>query len=222
MRFQQFLAAAMAAGAMLAAVPASAAVLVSDLPTGGAIRWSNKDSLQAFLVRFTLAQDSYIDGFGIVHDAGSSGGVGFPVTIRYAADVAGGPGAITQFSDKLDESTHYAGLSGYPMAALSVAHFAPILMHAGTYWMGMSGAGSNNLTWLGVLDGGPSAPADQRQILFGALKPNPPTVYDLPFVVEGRAVPEPATWMLMLGGFGLLGVALRRRLSATPPRAAWS
>ena len=30
-------------------------------------------------------------------------------------------------------------------------------------------------------------------------------------VMSGDAVPEPATWALMLGGFGLAGVALRRR-----------
>ncbi|MBW8814886.1 MAG: PEP-CTERM sorting domain-containing protein [Caulobacterales bacterium] len=208
MRFQSFVAAALAAGAMLTAAGAQAAVLVSDLPTGSALRWSNKDSLQTFLVRFTLAQDSLIDGFGIVHDPNSSGGVGFPVTLRYAADVGGQPGAITQFSDKVDTSTAYAGVRG---AALSVAHFSPILFHAGSYWMGMAGAGTNNLTWYGVLDGGPSAPTDQRQLLFGALKPNAPTVYDLPFVVEGRAVPEPAAWALMILGFGLAGAGLRRR-----------
>jgi hypothetical protein len=209
MRFQSVVAAALAAGAMLAAAGAQAAVLVSDLPVAsGGLRWSNKDSLQTFLVRFTLAQDSYVDGFGIVHDPNASGGVGFPVTIRYAPDVGGQPGAITQFSDRVDTSTHYSGI---PNAALSVAHFSPIRLQAGSYWMGMAGQGSNNLTWYGVVDGGSTAPADQRQFLFGVLKPNAPSVYDLPFVVEGRAVPEPAAWVLSISGFGLAGAALRRR-----------
>ena len=34
------------------------------------------------------------------------------------------------------------------------------------------------------------------------------------------AVPEPAQWMLMIGGFGLAGAALRRRRSAMPHRPA--
>ncbi|MCS6986475.1 MAG: PEPxxWA-CTERM sorting domain-containing protein [Sphingomonadaceae bacterium] len=29
--------------------------------------------------------------------------------------------------------------------------------------------------------------------------------------MAGRAVPEPATWGLMIAGFGLVGAALRRR-----------
>jgi hypothetical protein len=33
-----------------------------------------------------------------------------------------------------------------------------------------------------------------------------------------QGVPEPSTWLLMLGGFGLLGVALRRQAAAQLPR----
>jgi len=35
--------------------------------------------------------------------------------------------------------------------------------------------------------------------------------------VQAGAVPEPASWALMLGGFGAIGTAMRRR-----PRAAVS
>jgi hypothetical protein len=190
------------------AQPASAVVLASDLPTGDALAWSNKDSLQTFLVRFTLDHAALIDGFGIVH-SNRSVGENFPVTIRYAADVGGQPGALTTFADTIDVRTHYAGVpSSY--ATLSVAHFDPIRFAAGTYWMGMSGRGANQLTWYGVLDGGPNAPADQRQILQGVLKPNAPSVHNLPFVVEGSFTPEPAAWALMILGLGAAGAALRR------------
>ena len=39
-----------------------------------------------------------------------------------------------------------------------------------------------------------------------------PQAFDMAFTLTGNAaVPEPATWALMLGGFGLAGVAVRRR-----------
>jgi hypothetical protein len=204
-----------AAVLLFSASAASAAVLASDLPSGNGLSWSNKDSLQYFLVRFTLAEDSLINGFGIVNSNQSGGSETFPVTIRYAADVNGELGPITTFQDKLDTVTPYPAVGSRGL--LSVAHFDPILFTAGTYWMGMSAQGSAAWTWLGVVDGGPQAPSDQRQFIRGVLRPNPPSVYNLPFVVEGEAVapvPEPAAWALMIAGFGLAGAALRSRRRA--------
>lgn len=40
-------------------------------------------------------------------------------------------------------------------------------------------------------------------------------VAGLAFVGEGGAVPEPTTWALMIGGFGLAGASLRRRRAAS-------
>jgi hypothetical protein len=37
-------------------------------------------------------------------------------------------------------------------------------------------------------------------------------------VSVGEAVPEPAAWVLMIGGFGLAGGALRRRKAGTALR----
>jgi hypothetical protein len=37
---------------------------------------------------------------------------------------------------------------------------------------------------------------------------------DLAFTLHGNAVPEPGTWALMILGFGMAGVALRRRATA--------
>jgi hypothetical protein len=213
MRFQGLVAAAMAAGAVLAAAPASAAILASDLPSGPGLSWSNKESLQYFFVRFTLAEDSMVNGFGIVNSNLSGGAETFPVRIRYAADAGGALGPITSFADRLDTVTPYPAIGSH--AVLSVAHFDPIFFAAGTYWMGMSSQGAASWTWYGVIDGGPAAPSDQRQVLQGVLKPNPPTVYNLPFVVEGyAATPEPAAWVLMLAGFGVGGAALRARRRA--------
>ncbi|QDZ08977.1 PEP-CTERM sorting domain-containing protein [Sphingomonas panacisoli] len=47
----------------------------------------------------------------------------------------------------------------------------------------------------------------------GALSPLPGGGYGYPAAVSG--VPEPATWAMMIMGFGLIGAAMRRR-HATP------
>ncbi|CAN7294621.1 PEPxxWA-CTERM sorting domain-containing protein [Phenylobacterium sp. LjRoot164] len=50
----------------------------------------------------------------------------------------------------------------------------------------------------------------------GAFKPDGATdfVLRLDYLVPGSAVPEPATWAMMIAGFGLAGATLRRRRTA--------
>ena len=87
-----------------------------------------------------------------------------------------------------------------------------IALGAGTYWLGLQ----NNTT-----DGSTSVYVPSTSSFLGAASQaanggayiNSP-LPDASFTVESLGVPEPATWALMLGGFGLAGVALRRRTSA--------
>lgn len=94
-----------------------------------------------------------------------------------------------------------------------------------------------------------AAPATNNQLLIGrrfdattysmasvveltALPPAPlpapvaPATFDwLPRVDNAGAVPEPASWLMLITGFGLAGVALRRQRAATARSAsasAWS
>ena len=86
-----------------------------------------------------------------------------------------------------------------------------IALAAGTYWLGLQ----NNTT-----DGSTSVYVPSTSSFLGAASQaanggayiNFPLA-DASFTVEGLGVPEPATWALMIGGFGLAGVALRRRTS---------
>jgi hypothetical protein len=52
-------------------------------------------------------------------------------------------------------------------------------------------------------------------------EPGDTLTYDLKISTwDGSAVPEPATWLMLIAGFGLTGAALRRRQVAmlqTPP-----
>jgi len=44
--------------------------------------------------------------------------------------------------------------------------------------------------------------------------------YKLDFSGPASSVPEPATWGMLVGGFGITGGALRRRRTATAARFA--
>jgi len=74
-------------------------------------------------------------------------------------------------------------------------------------------------------DGGQAGPGTNRRITFtqGA---GDPLIYGLRFTNNGQrafeldnvafgAVPEPATWAMLIAGFGLVGGAMRRRRSST-------
>ena len=50
------------------------------------------------------------------------------------------------------------------------------------------------------------------------ISPGGPVPYSFDFVVG--SVPEPGTWAMMLAGFGLLGLALRKRRAIARPALA--
>lgn len=56
---------------------------------------------------------------------------------------------------------------------------------------------------------------DESNNRFGQLKGSVPVYYHLNFIRRSSLVPEPATWAMMIAGFGLVGGALRRRAIAT-------
>jgi len=92
------------------------------------------------------------------------------------------------------------GLDGKPVSALtSVLNNQQVLAGgSGTLTRSVNGTASN--LWMVAATSVGGAPIDG---------------FKLSTVTVSSAVPEPATWMMMIGGFAMVGAAVRRRKSVT-------
>ena len=138
------------------------------------------------------------------------------MTVRIRADAGGSPSAsnLYEFSDTVTSSAAFDANS-----AISSVDFAGINLAAGAYWFGVSGSGGRDLSWNNYNNGGNRGPSNQR-VLVGNSVLGTPRFYDLAYRVIGTAgavVPEPATWALLILGFGAVGGAMRRSVK---PNAA--
>ena len=195
---------------LISAVAASSAdasaVLVDRSPVGNfSGSWMDMAAFQNFLVPVTLASAAKIDEFDI-YTPGSLAPFGASVTLRVRSDVGGMPAGTNLF--ELNSTLSY--VSGSGVATLAGASFTPFNLAAGTYWLGLSGT-SQELDWSSFT----GLPNDGWQ-LGGESVQGRPVIGGLAFRVLGThdAVPEPASWALMLGGFGLVGSAMRRKREA--------
>lgn len=201
---------------------ASAAVLVNGMPLPTAtpvVAYNSRATGQNFLVRFSLSSTSIVNGFEIL-GVTSISSVGDIAQIKIREDQAGNPSNIDlyNFNDRIDSITAISG-----SIAVLTNNFSPITLNAGTYWIGMSnvigvnGTG-NNQPWVTYNNDRPVGPNYQR-VLSGNNVTATPGIYDLAYNVLGEsapgAVPEPVTWSMMIGGFGLVGGAMRGRRRKT-------
>jgi len=206
--------AATAAIAIMAstATGANAAILVTQSPDAIGLTSNftatNTAQGQNFLFGFTVGATT-LTGVDIYSDYISRGfnvAVGQPVIVKLTGDLGGLP----DFANIVSYTTTISAID----SAMSTANPAVQRYHAdfsqavaaGTYWIGLGG--NNNEIGLAQQAAG----TGQAAWLLNGNSPgfNSGHSYTAAFNVYGGAVPEPASWALMIAGFGMVGVAARR------------
>jgi len=69
------------------------------------------------------------------------------------------------------------------------------------------------LDWAGYINSGVWKPKDGVTLFYGASSVD--SIQDRIWVEASNAVPEPATWAMMIGGFAFVGASMRRRKPVT-------
>ena len=99
------------------------------------------------------------------------------------------------------------GLDGYT-TSFSIFNFDGLIQATAFDAMGAVLGTTQNESGLLTLSG----IGNISRVNLKSLDQNPTTMDDLQFEsVMGSAIPEPATWIMMLMGFGLIGAAMRRK-----------
>ena len=196
--------------------PAQAAIVVDRSVDAIALQpgfnASNNVGGQNFLVQFTLNSATTLTGADIYSSfANSTPLLGQNVVIRFRNSVANAPDVANLFSFNTTINTvDTDGASSNPSISRLHADFAPTAFAAGTYFFGFAGVNEIGLELQfnrPGSDGLFQLSGDAVQFSFNN---NTATAFRL-FDNNGLAVPEPATWAMMVIGFGAIGAAARRR-----------
>ncbi|MEW5684706.1 MAG: PEPxxWA-CTERM sorting domain-containing protein [Pseudomonadota bacterium] len=206
------LAGAAAAIACLAAGPAAAVVV--DLST--LVQWKVSEGGNGHYYALTNARSTWTDSYAAATAAG-----GDLASIASAAENSF-IGAAFGFDRTLD-TVYWLGLrrtaAGGPFSwtdgsALTYTNFHPgepnnangIENYVATNWYAANSPNSAFGTWNDTPNTG---------VAFGVPTPQPYRgVVEFTFDPRAAVVPEPATWALMIAGFGMAGGLLRRRAGA--------
>ena len=211
--------------ALLAAVsvaaivaPANAATIYNNggpTPTDG-----NESAAWVQAESFTLTAASLVGSAGVYMSAFGGGGYnnsGFQYYIF--ANSAGTPGAVLTTGSVTPTITN-AGLNdaaGSPVKLFSFNFATPFAAAANTtYFFGIHANAAGNFTrtdiyWDKAAGNGTPTGRESAGGTFNNWSDNGNEHAFFLGDAVGGAVPEPATWAMMLAGFGLTGAALRRR-----------
>jgi len=209
----------LAIAALLCSVAAPPATAASIVDTGAGP--DNNDTTwgltsgQYLAAEFTLGSDDTIRTI----EAYIGGIVSQTVTVRIFTDGGDVPGSVL-YSGSFDTAITAQGAAQWQgLAGLNWA------LSAGAYWIGFEGTASNAFAYSGYLVGAAPDPLGNEAFSVGGSSPyHGADDLDLSIRITddmaAAAVPEPATWALMLVGFGAIGGALRRRPAVTRIRYA--
>jgi hypothetical protein len=200
------------AGAFLSA-PAQSAVLWDTYGSGYAGAFES-NGVHINSEAFTLskaAQISSIEWSGVYFPTAPTVPDNFSIGLY--ENEAAGP-ADTPF-DLLTSLTTSKTLDGtlfgaYPSYDYETTFSTPISLAAGTYYISINDVGED-FYWDVVSDGGALFVQDPSYTTYPGWTSASGTVA---FEILGSSVPEPATWVSLLLGFGMLGAAQRRRRAA--------
>ena len=200
---------ALSATAIGLSQPASATVLYDNGPLSGAVDAFTINYGFSVSDSFTLTQAATVTGvnFGVwsqPNDVMQT--VDWGITANPADYVDNGTAAVTtNLTGAVDGKFNYYSLANDSFSTGSV-HLA-----AGTYYLVLQNAVTNTgspIYW-DESDGASSATESYIGNLANYSAPN--TTGSESFQILGGAVPEPATWAVMLVGFGGVGAVMRSR-----------
>ena len=225
MKWVTLAASAALASACLAST-ASASVVYSNGALDGNTNGWGISFEQAIGASFTLGSDTTVTGvnFGVWSEAGNTiSTVDWGITSNPNAVALNGTASVT--SGAVTDTTE--GFPGGPVYDIRTDNFSTggLFLTAGTYYLWLQNAvpeGTLGFYW--DMNNGPSTGAYSIAggpviTLNGVNRPGTNSTFFQ--ILDGAGgAPEPATWAMMLLGFGGLGAVLRGRRKATAALAA--